>query len=314
MKTTPKIFLLYCLFTLALSGTNFAQENKINLFDNDIPCESDLKLEIDYEGKYRIFKKVGIPQIWHYPLKNKNQLTPAVIIIPGGGYSFLSFDKEGIEIANWFNSFGVSAFVLKHRLPGWESEVCKSISVIKDAERAIRLVRSKSKEWNIDPKKIGVIGFSAGGHLASTVSTHFDYGSNTAEDEIERTSSRPDFSILVYPVISMKKDITHNGTRENLIGKDPSEEKIKFFSGEHNVSSETPPTILIHSNDDTTVKPINSINYYLSLKRYNIPAALHIWENGGHGYGISEAKGAVRSWPEVVRDWMIQRKIISRLN
>ena len=314
MKTTPKIFLLYCLFTLALSVTNFAQENKINLFDNDIPCESDLKLEIDYEGKYRIFKKVGTPQIWHYPVKKKNQLTPAVIIIPGGGYSFLSFDKEGIEIANWFNSFGVSAFVLKHRLPGWESEECKSISVIKDAERAIRLVRSKSKEWNIDPKKIGVIGFSAGGHLASTVSTHFDYGSNTAEDEIERTSSRPDFSILVYPVISMKKDITHNGTRENLIGKDPSEEKIKFFSGELNVSQDTPPAILIHTSDDTTVKPINSINYYLALKRYNIPAALHIWEKGGHGYGISEAKGAVRSWPEVVRDWMIQRKIISRLN
>ena len=112
----------------------------------------------------------------------------------------------------------------------------------------------------------------------------------------------------------MKKDITHNGTRENLIGKDPSEEKIKFFSGEHNVSQDTPPAILIHTSDDTTVKPINSINYYLALKRYNIPAALHIWEKGGHGYGISEAKGAVRSWPEVVRDWMIQRKIISRLN
>tara|TARA_B100001113_G_C21116552_1_gene625572 strand:- start:1646 stop:2590 length:945 start_codon:yes stop_codon:yes gene_type:complete len=314
MKTTLNILLHYCLFILAFSGKNFAQEKKINLFDNDIPCKSDLKLEINYDGKYRVFKKVGIPQIWHYPVNNKNQLTPAVIIIPGGGYSSLSFDKEGIEIAEWFNSFGVSAFVLNHRLPEWESEECKSISAIKDAERAIRLVRSKSKEWNIDSKSIGVIGFSAGGHLASTVSTHFDYGSNTSQDEIERTSSRPDFSILVYPVISMKKSITHYGTRENLIGKNPSEEKIKFFSGEHNVSYETPPTILIHSNDDTAVKPENSINYFLALKKHNIPAALHIWEKGGHGYGISEAKGAIRSWPEVVRDWMIQRKIISRLN
>ena len=313
MKTTPKIFLFYCLFTLALSGINFAQENKINLFESDIPCKSNLKLEIDYEGKYRIFKKVGTPQIWHYPVKNKNQITPAVIIIPGGGYSFLSFDKEGIEIANWFNSFGVSAFVLKHRLPGWEAENCKSVSAILDAEQAIRLVRSKSKEWNIDPKKIGVIGFSAGGHLASTVSTHFDYGSETSEDKIEKTSSRPDYSILIYPVITMKKNETNGWTRDNLIGKNPDQEKVKKFSGELNVSKDTPPAILIHTSDDTVVKPINSINYYLALKRHNIPAALHIWEKGGHGYGISEAKGAVRSWPQVVRDWMIQRKIISSL-
>ena len=313
MKTTPKIFLFYCLFTLAFSGTNFAQENKISLFEGDIPCKNNLKLEIDYEGKYRIFKKVGIPQIWHYPVKNRDQLTPAVIIIPGGGYSFLSFDKEGIEIANWFNSFGVSAFVLKHRLPGWESEDCKSVSAILDAEQAIRLVRSKSKEWNIDPKKIGVIGFSAGGHLASTVSTQFDYGSETSENKIEKTSSRPDYSILIYPVITMKKNETNSWTRDNLIGKNPDQEKVKKFSGELNVSKDTPPAILIHTSDDTAVKPINSINYYLALKRLNIPAALHIWEKGGHGYGISEAKGSVRIWPQVVRDWMIQRKIISSL-
>ena len=313
MKTTPKIFLFYCLFTLAFSGTNFAQENKISLFEGDIPCKNNLKLEIDYEGKYRIFKKVGTPQIWHYPVKNKNQLTPAVIIIPGGGYSFLSFDKEGIEIANWFNSFGVSAFVLKHRLPGWESEDCKSVSAILDAEQAIRLVRSKSKEWNIDTKKIGVIGFSAGGHLASTVSTQFDYGSETSENKIEKTSSRPDYSILIYPVITMKKNETNSWTRDNLIGKNPDQEKVKKFSGELNVSKDTPPAILIHTSDDTAVKPINSINYYLALKRLNIPAALHIWEKGGHGYGISEAKGSVRIWPQVVRDWMIQRKIISSL-
>jgi len=175
----------------------------------------------------------------------------------------------------------------------------------------MRIIRKNSRIWNIDPNKIGVLGFSAGGHLASTLSTHHDNGLDLSDLKIEKTSSRPDFSILVYPVITMNRPYAHNGSRENLLGKIPSQEYLDYYSNDLQVREDTPPAILIHSDDDKAVLPENSIQYYLALRKYNIPAALHIWEDGGHGYGLGNDKGSIKSWPKICEEWMIQREIIN---
>ena len=290
-----------------------AQKDKISLYPEGIPCKSNLETELDYDSSGRIFKKVSDPEIWYYPsdkMKGKEN-NVAVLVIPGGGYWGLWFDKEGVDVAKWLNSIGVSAFVLKHRLPHWESKDCRSKVALMDAQRAMRIIRKNSKIWNIDSNKIGVLGFSAGGHLASTLSTHHDNGLDLSDLEIEQTSSRPDFSILVYPVITMNRPYTHNGSRENLLGKIPSQEYLDYYSNDLQVREDTPPAILIHSDDDKGVLPENSIQYYLALRKYNIPAALHIWEDGGHGYGLGNDKGSVKSWAKICEEWMIQRKIIN---
>lgn len=286
------------------------QKKIIDLYENSIPCNSNLSLEVEYENEYRIFKKISKPQIWYYPTKEFSNKTPGIIIVPGGGYSFLSFDKEGIEIAKWLNSIGISAFVLKHRLPQWETGNCKKEALFLDGKKAIQIVRSRSNEFNIDPNKIGVIGFSAGGHLASMISSDQNLIDKKKDDGVEQISSIPDFSILVYPVITMEKNITNAWTKQNLLGKNPDEDEIIKFSSEYSVNKNTPPTILIHSSDDKTVSPENSIRYYQALKKFNVPTELHIWEKGGHGYGISQAKGPIKIWPNVVKEWLGQRKIL----
>mgnify|MGYP001422331450 FL=1 len=290
-----------------------AQKDKISLYPEGIPCKSNLETELDYDSSGRIFKKVSDPEIWYYPsdkMKGKEN-NVAVLVIPGGGYWGLWFDKEGVDVAKWLNNIGVSAFVLKHRLPHWESKDCRSKVALMDAQRAMRIIRKNSKIWNIDSNKIGVLGFSAGGHLASTLSTHHDNGLDLSDLEIEQTSSRPDFSILVYPVITMNRPYAHNGSRENLLGKIPSQEYLDYYSNDLQVREDTPPAILIHSDDDKGVLPENSIQYYLALRKYNIPAALHIWEDGGHGYGLGNDKGSIKSWARICEEWMIQREIIN---
>ena len=290
-----------------------AQKDKISLYPEGIPCKSNLETELDYDSSGRIFKKVSDPEIWYYPsdkMKGKEN-NVAVLVIPGGGYWGLWFDKEGVDVAKWLNNIGVSAFVLKHRLPHWESKDCRSKVALMDAQRAMRIIRKNSKIWNIDSNKIGVLGFSAGGHLASTLSTHHDNGLDLSDLKIEKTSSRPDFSILVYPVITMNRPYAHNGSRENLLGKIPSQEYLDYYSNDLQVRGDTPPAILIHSDDDKGVLPENSIQYYLALRKYNIPAALHIWEDGGHGYGLGNDKGSIKSWAKICEEWMIQREIIN---
>ncbi len=306
-KFSISIIMIFCLQLI------LAQKDKISLYPEGIPCKSNLETELDYDSSGRIFKKVSDPEIWYYPsdkMKGKEN-NVAVLVIPGGGYWGLWFDKEGVDVAKWLNSIGVSAFVLKHRLPHWESKDCRSKVALMDAQRAMRIIRKNSKIWNIDSNKIGVLGFSAGGHLASTLSTHHDNGLDLSDLEIEQTSSRPDFSILVYPVITMNRPYTHNGSRENLLGKIPSQEYLDYYSNDLQVREDTPPAILIHSDDDKGVLPENSIQYYLALRKYNIPAALHIWEDGGHGYGLGNDKGSVKSWAKICEEWMIQRKIIN---
>ncbi len=306
-KFSISITMIFCLQLI------LAQKDKISLYPEGIPCKSNLETELDYDSSGRIFKKVSDPEIWYYPsekIKGKEN-NVAVLVIPGGGYWGLWFDKEGVDVAKWLNNIGVSAFVLKHRLPHWESKDCRSKVALMDAQRAMRIIRKNSRIWNIDPNKIGVLGFSAGGHLASTLSTHHDNGLDLSDLKIEKTSSRPDFSILVYPVITMNRPYAHNGSRENLLGKIPSQEYLDYYSNDLQVREDTPPAILIHSDDDKAVLPENSIQYYLALRKYNIPAALHIWEDGDHGYGLGNDKGSIKSWPKICEEWMIQREIIN---
>ena len=241
---TATIYFL-CLFTA------YTQKDVIPLYPEGVKCGNDLPAVTDYDGTGRIFKKVVDPEIWYYPSEKKNSTQTAILVIPGGGYWGLWFDHEGVKVAKWLNELGISAFVLKHRVPHWESEDCKSKVALSDAQRAMRIIRSNSKKWDINPDKIGVLGFSAGGHLASTLSTHHDKGLDKSEIIIDKTSSRPDFSVLIYPVITMQDTpYTNIGTRDNLLGKTPSDYSLKYFSNELQVKEDTPPAILIHTDED----------------------------------------------------------------
>ncbi|MAJ52264.1 MAG: hypothetical protein CMB82_11735 [Flammeovirgaceae bacterium] len=320
MRTT--LFLIFTLeyfFVLGQTKINsFYQETeKIQLYPEGISCQNDLKekMEIDISGPGRFFKKVVDPEIWYYPSskKSNNSEQAAVLVIPGGGYYFLAFDKEGVEVAKFLNSLGVSAFVLKHRVPFWESTNCRSQVALLDAQRAIRIIRNNSKKWNINPNKIGVLGFSAGGHLASTLSTHHDNGLERSKIKVERSiSSRPDFTILIYPVVTMQDNpFSHMGSRKNLLGNLPTIEQLNYFSNDLQVKADTPPALLIHTNEDKGVPAENSIFYYLALRKNNIPAALHIWEKGRHGLGLGTDDIAFSNWPLICKEWMIERGILN---
>lgn len=235
----------------------------------------------------------------------------AIIICPGGGYGHLAMDHEGTQIAEWFNRIGVTAFVLKYRLPvnGYRHPV-----PLMDAQRAIRLVRSHAEDWKIDPAKIGIIGFSAGGHLASSAGTHFEKPvvPGGIADAIDTVSCRPDYMVLVYPVISMQEGLTHGGSRNNLLGKEPSPELVKLMSNELQVTSAVPPTFLVHANDDQAVLPENSVRFYLACRKAEVPAELHLYLKGGHGFGMRPNAGPAAKWTEACEKWMQQLNLLPR--
>jgi acetyl esterase/lipase len=223
----------------------------------------------------------------------------AVVVCPGGGYGALAMDHEGKQVAEWLNSIGVAGFVLKYRIaPRYHHP-----APLQDAQRAIRTVRARAKEWNVDPKRIGIWGFSAGGHLASTAGTHFDNG-HPAEDIIEEMSCRPDFLILAYPVISMEPGTTHMGSRVNLIGKNPDPQLVESLSNEKQVTAGTPPTFLFHTNADSGVLPENSVQFYLALRKAKVPAELHIYEKGPHGVGLAPRDPILSTWKDRLEAWM----------
>jgi acetyl esterase/lipase len=235
----------------------------------------------------------------------------AVVICPGGGYARLAMDHEGRQIAQWLNSLGVAGFILqyRHRHSG---AGYGHPAPLQDAQRAIRMVRSRAGEWNVDPGRVGIIGFSAGGHLASSAGTHFQNRYSDANDAIDQVGCRPDFMILMYPVISFTEWCTHTGSRNNLLGNDPDENLVESLSNEKQVRSETPPTFLVHANDDKGVPPENSIYFYLALRKADVPAEMHIYETGGHGFGPGTDKGAVSSWMARCADWMRGRGLLDR--
>ncbi|MFK7923264.1 MAG: alpha/beta hydrolase [Bacteroidia bacterium] len=295
-------------FLIALANA-WAQDQTLTLYPEGIPCENELVEEanVGKDNKLRI-SKVHEPILDVYLPDSANGTS--VIICPGGGYTILAWHWEGSSIAKWFNERGITAFVLKYRLPHWESEECRSEVALMDAQRAMRLVRSKATEMVLDPDKVGIMGFSAGGHLASTLATHFDRGDKDAPLAVERESCRPDFAILMYPVVSFDPTIAHMGSRNNLLGKETSAEEELYYSNEKQVTAQTPPTILIHADNDKSVVPENSVAFYLALRKYGIPAALHIFTLGGHGFSFGEGKGAVEMWPQVCEAWLKERGVL----
>jgi acetyl esterase/lipase len=239
--------------------------------------------------------------------KGDSTTKTAVIICPGGGYAHLAIDKEGTKIAEWLNSFGVTALVLRYRHHG--TGHMHPVPML-DGQRAIRTVRSSAAEWNIDPDSIGVMGFSAGGHLASTLGTHFDVGNSAADDPIDRASSRPDFLILCYPVISMTADTMHKGSRDSLIGRDADAKLARSMSSELQVTSETPPTFIFQTDADKTVPAENSVAFYLAMRKAKVPAELHIYQSGGHGSGLAKTIPGTDDWPARCKEWMQIRGLL----
>ena len=225
----------------------------------------------------------------------------AVLICPGGGYGTLAFNHVGNDIAGWLNNNGIAGIILKYRLPSDQIMKDKSTGPLQDAQEAIRIIRRNARAWNIDTARIGVIGFSAGGHLASTLSTHFDEKVYESKDNI---SARPDFSVLIYPVITMDESFTHLGSRRNLLGENPSGETLRHFSNEMQIRENTPPAFLVHSSDDAVVPVRNSMAYYKALVKFNIPSELHIFQEGGHGYGLAVSTETQSAWPRLCLDWL----------
>ena len=278
---TKKYIFLLIFLTLVLTG--FSQQ-AIPLYPEIIPNSKDVPEEEELvfnEEVDTLAYKVSHPTLTLFlpPVEKANGA--AVVICPGGGYHVLLMTREGCDIARAFNKLGVAAFVLKYRLPDDKIMPDKSIGPLQDAQRSIQLIREKADEWKIDQHKIGIMGFSAGGHLASTAGTHFE---DALIDNKKGTSIRPDFMILVYPVISLSDSLGHIGSREYLLGKNPEEKQILFFSNDLYVDKSTPPAFLILAGDDSVVKPENSLIFYDALKKNGIPAEMHIYESGEHGF------------------------------
>lgn len=282
-----------------------SQVQTLPLWEGTPPLQKamDLKEDVRQEGIIRI-ANVQTPTIEVYLPAKQIATGKAVVIFPGGGYGILAYDWEGTDFAKWLNAQGIAGIVVKYRLPVSQSLTDPKEVPLLDAQRAIRLVRQNAAAWNIDPTKVGVMGFSAGGHLASTLSTQYNHEVERPKDVVDGLSARPDFSILAYPVITFQDGAVHGGSRKNLIGEDASAELKDRFSGELNVNAETPPTFLVHAQDDTGVPIENSLLYYTALHKHGVKASLHIYPAGGHGFAFGLGKGAVETWRDVLLAWM----------
>jgi len=248
-----------------------------------------------------------IPSITPYLVPGGRGTGTAVVVCPGGGYGVLSWDKEGDQIARWLNSLRVAAFVLKYRLgPRYHHPI-----ELGDAQRAIRTVRARAAEFRVSADRVGIMGFSAGGHLASTAGTHFDSGDPAAADAIDRAASRPDFMVLVYPVISFTTPYTHRGSMRNLLGDNPDPQVAASLSNELRVTPQTPPTFLFHTTADEVVPVENSVLFYLALRKAGVPAEMHIYEQGGHGVGLAQTDEALASWTARLADWLRVRGLLN---
>jgi acetyl esterase/lipase len=246
------------------------------------------------------------PTITVYLPRTMPVAAPAVVVCPGGGYQNLAANHEGRQVANFLNSLGIAAFVLKYRLgPRYHHPI-----ELGDAQRAIRTLRSHAVEWRLDRTRIGIMGFSAGGHLAMTASTWSDAGSPQAADDVDRVSSRPDFAVLGYPVISMTAAWTHRGSQRNLLGDAPDPNLASRLSGENAVTKDTPPTFIFQTNEDTAVPAENSLHYFLALRKAGVPAELHVFEKGGHGVGLANDNPSLSPWSSLLGTWLRGRGVI----
>lgn len=284
---------LFFTFIMSLFFSKGISQEKILLYPEGATESNELKTEEKWRDKDFLLD-ISEPRMYAYPASKENNCGTAVLICPGGGYSGVSAIKEGEEFARWFNEMGVSAFVLYYRMPNGHHEV-----PLKDARTALSIIQKHAKEWNINKKKIGIMGFSAGGHLASTVGTHF-----------RNKKERPAFMILGYPVVTMEKALTHRGSRDNLLSKKPSDELVKLYSNERQVTKKTPPTFIIHARDDGAVPIANSENLLKSLQQKKVPAKLVTYDEGGHGFGMRKKGIPVENWPQELKTWMKERKLI----
>jgi len=276
-----------------------AQEKPMPLYPDGIPnAKSTPKSYVEKTDKDWI-TKVSVPTITPYfPAKGTANGT-AIVIYPGGSYAGLASGHEGRAVGEAFASFGVTAFVVKYRLPSDSIMVDKTIGPLQDAQQAVLMVRRNAAKWGINPNKIVIIGFSAGGHLASTEGTHFD---KVLVDDKDGISVRPDFMMLIYPVISFGPQ-GHAGSRENLVGKTPTEDLINLYSNEKQVTANTPPTFLIHAGDDNVVPVQNSLMFYEALLKAKVKAEMHLFEEGGHGFGLNDSKSK-NKWIDWAKNWL----------
>ena len=294
---------LLITFIMLIGMTEYlkAQNQEIELWGNGIP--GSLKSD-DYEevkvfenGMLNSVSQVAIPTLSVFLPETPNGT--AILIFPGGGYTNLSIDKEGFKVAKWLNSLGITAYVLKYRLPSDKIMEDKTIGPLQDAQEAMRFIRRNANKWQLNTEKIGVIGFSAGGHLASTLATHYNDIVYKVSDSV---SAKPDFSILIYPVISMEETITHKGSKNRLLGTTPSEELIEKYSNEKQIDSLTSPTYIVHAIDDKSVPVENSIQYFLALKQHNIPSEIHLYQKGSHGFGLGKEVSS-KNWTKQCEEW-----------
>jgi acetyl esterase/lipase len=298
-------FLLSFLLLVILAHNASSQTTTLKVWPDGIP--GSLRSETYFEEStvtgdiVSLYEKVTDPTLTVFLPPAEKATGTAVLICPGGGYGVLAFDHEGFAIARWLNSNGIAGIILKYRLPSDMIMKDKSVGPLQDAQEAMRIIRRNASQWKINSHRIGVIGFSAGGHLASTLSTHF---AEKVYEVKDTTSARPDFSLLIYPVVTFDSTFTHAGTRQNLVGDKPSEYTIRYFSNEYRITRNTPPAFLVHSADDKVVPVKNSIVYFEGLVRNNIQAEMHIFQKGGHGYGLAINRGTESAWPELCLSWL----------
>ena len=301
--------LISSLFFLLVINTSQGQE-VVPLYSTKIPNSKpapDLEKKEVRDNGTEIISAISVPTLTVFLPERPASSGTAVIIFPGGGYHINAIGHEGLDVARKLNEWGIAAFVVKYRIPNDATMPNKEIGPLQDAQQAISLVRDNASKWKINPEKVGIMGFSAGGHLASTAATHF----NKPLIDTKIANLRPDFLILGYPVISFTDTLAHLGSRENLLGKSPTREKIFEYSNEFQVTAQTPPTFIIHASDDKGVVPANSIAFYESLLKHNVPAELHIYERGGHGFGMDNPT-TEEEWMETLRNWVVSRGLLAK--
>ncbi|WP_418501196.1 alpha/beta hydrolase [Flagellimonas sp.] len=304
MKTIGKTTLIFTLMTIAMS----AQDTIMPLWPKAIPnqIESEEKEVVEHtDDGITWVTNVQIPTLEVYLPAPKHANGQAVLIFPGGGYHGLAYDWEGTDIAKALTLKGVAGIVVKYRLPGSKSITKgKNVVPLQDAQRAIRLVRSKAAEWGIAPGKIGIMGFSAGGHLASSLGTHYKDKVYQWQDAADDLSARPDFMALIYPVITLGHPSTHTGSRASLLGGNPTQEEVDYLSNEKHVDGETPPTFLLHAMDDKAVPVENSTLFFTALRQHQVPATMHVYPSGGHGFSMALNDERLKNWMDLLFDWL----------
>ena len=288
MKHITSTIIGILIFCTSLMG-----QEEIKLYKNGPKESNEISVDESFSRTDFIIN-ISKPRMYFYAAPKEINTRTAILICPGGGYSGVSIINEGLNVAKWLNEIGVSAFVLYYRMPNGHTTV-----PLEDARMALKIISKNAKKWNIDRNKIGIMGFSAGGHLASTVGTHF-------KSKIQR----PAFMILGYPVVTMNNELTHKGSRNNLLGKNPTDVLVKQYSNELQVTKETPPTFIFHSKDDKTVPIANSEQLLKALQDKKVPAELQIFEEGGHGFGMRKKGIPADNWPELLKVWLRSNKII----